>query len=84
MAGSERSASDDEREDLRRLFVNWGMIWRSKVRPEFATQLLAVDPHSPSEFRSNVARNLDEFHEVFQTAPGDGLWVEPHERVRIW
>ena len=29
-------------------------------------------------------RNLDEFHEVFGTAEGDGLWVAPGERVRIW
>jgi predicted metalloendopeptidase len=76
--------SDDETAGLRRLFLNWGMIWRSKVRPEFATQLIAVDPHSPAEFRANVARNLDEFHEVFQTKPGDGLWLEPGDRVRIW
>jgi endothelin-converting enzyme/putative endopeptidase len=74
----------DETAGLRRLFLNWGMIWRSKVRPEFATQLIAVDPHSPAEFRANVVRNLDDFHEVFQTKPGDGLWLEPDERVRIW
>ena len=61
-----------------------GMIWRIKARDEFATQLLAVDPHSPAEFRANVARNLDEFHEAFATEPGDGLWLEPADRVRIW
>ena len=26
-------------------------------------------------------RNLDEFHEVFGTAEGDGLWLDP-ERAR--
>jgi putative endopeptidase len=29
-------------------------------------------------------RNLDEFHEVFETGEGDGLWLHPTERVRIW
>jgi putative endopeptidase len=77
-------AADAEPEGLRRLFVNWGLVWRTKARPEFATQLLAVDPHSPAEFRANVARNLDEFHEVFATEPGDGLWIDPEDRVRIW
>jgi putative endopeptidase len=76
--------SDADADGVRRVFANWGLIWRQKVRPEFATQLLAVDPHSPAEFRANVARNLDEFHEVFETQPGDGLWVDPEERVRIW
>ena len=58
--------------------------WRIKARDELAKQLLSVDPHSPAEFRANIARNLDEFHEAFATAPGDGLWLEPADRVRIW
>ena len=47
-------------------------------------QLLAIDPHSPSEFRANIVRNLDEFHEVFETVEGDGLWLDHEDRVRIW
>ena len=27
-----------------------------------------IDPHSPPEFRANIVRNLDEFHEAFGTA----------------
>jgi endothelin-converting enzyme/putative endopeptidase len=47
-------------------------------------QLLTVDPHSPAEFRANIVRNLDEFHTAFDTKPGDGLWLDPEDRVRIW
>jgi putative endopeptidase len=67
-----------------RVFTNWARCWRIKVREALATQLLAVDPHSPAEFRANVVRNLDEFHAAYKTAPGDGLWLDPAERVRIW
>jgi putative endopeptidase len=67
-----------------RLFTNWALCWRLKARDELAKQLLSVDPHSPAEFRANIARNLDEFHEAFGTAPGDALWLEPPDRVRIW
>jgi putative endopeptidase len=67
-----------------RLFNNWGLIWRIKSRPELALQMLSVDPHSPPEFRANVVRNLDEFHEEFATTPDDGLWLDPAARVRIW
>lgn len=74
-------ASEDER---RSLFLNWAYVWRGKRRPEQLQQLLAVDPHSPAEFRANIVRNLDEFHELFATKPGDGLWVEPGDRVGIW
>ena len=28
-------------------------------------QFLTTDPHSPPEFRANIARNLAEFHEAF-------------------
>ncbi|GAB3261736.1 M13 family metallopeptidase [Alteromonas gracilis] len=69
---------------LQRLFLNWAHAWRQKDREERARTLLAVDPHSPAEFRANIVRNLDEFHTAFETAPGDGLWLDPAERVRIW
>jgi putative endopeptidase len=76
-----------EREDLtgtQRLFLSWAYVWRSKYRNELALQLLTVDPHSPPEFRANIARNLDEFHDAFGTRPGDGLWLAPEQRVHIW
>jgi predicted metalloendopeptidase len=31
-----------------------------------------------------VVRNLDEFHSAFGVQAGDGLWLEPADRVRIW
>jgi endothelin-converting enzyme/putative endopeptidase len=71
-------------EERRMLFLNWAHCWRTKRRKEQELQLLTIDPHSPSEFRANIVRNLDEFHDVFDTEPGDGLWLEPEARVRIW
>jgi putative endopeptidase len=67
-----------------RVFLNFGHIWRTKRRKEQMLQLLTVDPHSPAEFRANIVRNLDEYHEAFGTQPGDGLWLDPQDRVRIW
>jgi putative endopeptidase len=71
-------------EGRRRLFLNWGYIWRTKRRTEQEQQYLTIDPHSPPEFRANIVRNLDEFHEAFDTQPGDALWLDPEDRVRIW
>ena len=69
----------------RRFFLSWAGCWRTKIRPEEAVRRVAVDPHSPSEWRCNaVVRNLDAFHEAFGTASTDGLWLEPSERVSIW
>ena len=77
--GSEATA-----EQRQRLFMNWAYVWRTKRRTEQERQYLTIDPHSPPEFRANIVRNLDEFHEVFATAEGDGLWLDPADRVRIW
>ena len=55
-----------------------------QVSDSILDALLTVDPHSPAEVRANIVRNLDEFHEAFDTEPGDGLWLEPEDRVRIW
>ena len=71
-------------EDAQKLFFNWAYCWRTKRRLELAQQYLTIDPHSPPEFRANIVRNLDEFHATFGTEPGDGLWLEPEARVRIW
>ncbi|HEX8779979.1 MAG TPA: M13-type metalloendopeptidase, partial [Nocardioides sp.] len=71
-------------EDRRKVFLNWAHCWRTKRRKEQEQQYLTIDPHSPPEFRANIVRNLDEFHEVFETASSDGLWLDPERRVRIW
>lgn len=71
-------------DDRRKVFLNWAYVWRTKRRKEQEQQYLTIDPHSPPEFRANIVRNLDEFHEVFETSADDALWVEPEQRVRIW
>jgi predicted metalloendopeptidase len=68
-----------------RFFASWAEGWRTLIRDEQAIQYLAIDPHSPDEFRCNqVVRNLDSFHEAFDTKPTDALWLDPADRVNIW
>ncbi len=68
-----------------RFFLSWAQAWQQKGRDEEVIRLLAIDPHSPNEFRCNqIVRNLDEFYEAFSVAEGDALWLAPEERVTIW
>ena len=68
-----------------RFFLSWATVWQSKIRDAELLRLLSIDPHSPAEFRCNqVVRNLTEFHEAFDVQQGDGLWLDPADRVRIW
>lgn len=70
---------------IQRLITSWAIVWRTKTRAEEAARRLAVDPHSPPEFRCNqVVKNLSDFHEAFGVVEGDGLWLAPEERVSIW
>jgi putative endopeptidase len=69
----------------RRFFLSWAQAWQMKGRDEEVVRLLAIDPHSPNEFRCNqIVRNIDEFYTGFEVTSDDALWLEPAERVRIW
>jgi putative endopeptidase len=75
----------DGRTGEQRFFTGWAQVWRIKMRDQELTRRLAVDPHSPGEFRCNgVVRNLPEFYEAFGVKEGDKLWLPADQRVRIW
>ncbi|KRE27419.1 peptidase M13 [Mycobacterium sp. Soil538] len=68
-----------------RVFYGWAQVWRTKSREAEAVRRLAIDPHSPPEFRCNgVVRNMDAFYEAFEVGEDDELYLEPQRRVRIW
>lgn len=70
---------------VQRVFYGWAQVWRTKSRDAEAIRRLAVDPHSPPEFRCNgVIRNVDAFYDAFDVAESDALFLEPQRRVRIW
>lgn len=68
-----------------RFFLSWAQAWQMKGRDEEVIRLLAIDPHSPNEFRCNqIVRNLDGFYDTFGVTESDELWLDPRERVTIW
>ncbi len=67
-----------------RFFLGYAQVWQGKSRPEEARRLLAIDPHAPADLRANLARNADAFHEAFGVVEGDGMWLAPQDRVRIF
>ena len=75
----------DGKSAAERFFLNYAEIWRGVRRDEIAEQLLIIDPHSPAEFRVNgIVSNVDAFYSTFHVEPGDGMWIDPDKRVRIW
>jgi putative endopeptidase len=68
-----------------RFFMGWAQVWRAKARDEEAKQRLTTDPHSPAKFRANgAAVNVPAFYEAFEVKEGDGMYLPPEERVKIW
>jgi putative endopeptidase len=68
-----------------RFFYSYAHSWRNMNRPEEVRRRIAIDPHSPDEFRCNqTIRNVDEFYEAFGVTEKDALWLDPKERVKIW
>jgi endothelin-converting enzyme/putative endopeptidase len=68
-----------------RLFLGWAQVWRSKARDEESKRRLTVDPHSPPKFRANgAAVNVPAFYAAFDVKEGDGMYLPPEERVKIW
>ncbi len=68
-----------------RFFLGWAQVWRGLQRDDYMRQMLLTDPHSPGEYRVNgVVRNMPEFYEAFGVQEGDGAWMPPEQRVKIW
>nr|WP_294773971.1 M13 family metallopeptidase [uncultured Flavobacterium sp.] len=68
-----------------RLFISWATIWRSKMRDEAIKNQVKTDPHTPGMYRAYVPLlNLETFHNAFDIKPGDGMYLEPDKRVKIW
>jgi predicted metalloendopeptidase len=68
-----------------RFFLGYAQIWRSRYRDEAMRHIVLSNPHSPAEFRVNgPLRNSPEFYDAFEVKEGDGMWLPPGERVKIW
>jgi putative endopeptidase len=68
-----------------RFFLAYAQSWRDKRREDAVRQMLVGDVHSPEVYRVNgVVRNVDGWYASFAVKPGQGLYLPPEDRVRIW
>ncbi|MDO7844365.1 M13 family metallopeptidase [Sphingomonas immobilis] len=67
-----------------RFYLGWAQVWRRSYREANLRQRLLTDPHSPSEQRAAVVRNLDPWYAAFKPKAGEKLYLTPEQRVRIW
>lgn len=68
-----------------RFFISWATIWRTKTRDEALRNQIKTDPHSPGQVRATQPLlNVDAFYEAFDIQEGDGMYLAPEDRIRIW
>ena len=75
----------DRKASLKEFFIQLAKVWRNKTEPHVMEYIVHIDPHPVSEFRVNgILKNIDTFHEIFETKKGDGMYMEPSKRVKLW
>ncbi|HEX8193817.1 MAG TPA: M13 family metallopeptidase [Allosphingosinicella sp.] len=67
-----------------RFYLGWAQVWRREYREANLLNRLLTDPHSPSEQRVAVVRNLDPWYAAYNVQPDDTLFLAPERRIRIW
>ncbi|MFL6708624.1 MAG: M13 family metallopeptidase [Massilia sp.] len=80
-------AATGEKADLesdRAFFIGNALKNRNKLREPALRQRILSDGHSPSQYRAATARNLDAWYPAFDVKPGQGLYLAPADRVRVW
>ena len=65
-------------------FLAYAQSWREKIREPALRQQILTDGHAPAQYRALTVRNIDAWYEAFDVKPGQGLYLTPSERVRVW
>ena len=78
-------ASAAEDADLALVYEAWARIWASRMSPDVANYLLAIDVHAPNKVRVNFTiSQLNSFYEIYEVGEDDGMYVAPEQRLIIW
>jgi len=67
-----------------RFFLAFAQSWRQKSREQALRAQVIGDGHAPGSFRAQTVRNIDAWYDAFGAKPGQKLYLEPKDRVRIW
>ena len=73
------------KENARAFFVGYAISEQGYAREEALRTQIQTDPHSPSIYRVNgPVSNMVEFYQAYDVKPGDMLYREDGDRVKIW
>ncbi|MBD2450731.1 M13 family metallopeptidase [Nostoc sp. FACHB-152] len=85
LTAKQRSSKIDGYTPGERCFIAWGQVWKSQWRPEILRKIVLNDAHPPGQFRAmGSLTNTSEFFSTFDIKPGDPMWRDEKDRVKIW
>lgn len=68
-----------------RFFLAYAAVWANNIRNEEIVRLTNEDEHSLGMWRVNgTLKHVTEFVEAFGVKEGDGMWIDPEQRVTLW
>lgn len=74
-----------ENPDYDAFFRSYARQWARLGTYEELAEMAANDVHAPNNLRCNrVLANFQEFIDTYGIKPGDGMYVAPEDRIKIW
>jgi putative endopeptidase len=67
-----------------RFFLAFAQSWRQKIRDAALRSEIISNEHAPDRERVQTVRNIDPWYDAYSVKPGQKLYLDPQERVRIW
>jgi endothelin-converting enzyme/putative endopeptidase len=82
--GGKTTPDHDGFSGSQQFFIAYGQAHKNKIREAALRRQVMTDEHSPSEYRTDTVRNIDDWYKDFQVSPEENLYLSPQDRVRIW
>ena len=71
--------------DYDRYFRSFARLWRTNVPLEKEKEYFSGDVHPLSFYRVNVGvQQFDEFYDTYGVQEGDGMYLAPDKRIKVW
>lgn len=71
--------------NYQQFFTSYAELWQKKTTYEREDAMANRDEHPLAFLRVNVTlQQFDEFNTAFGIAPGDGMYINPEDRILVW
>ncbi len=66
-------------------FRRFATIWRTNVSVDTEKKLISSDSHPLAFYRVNIGlQQFDEFYDTYGIKEGDGMYLAPERRIKVW